>query len=210
MAQAKIIRFFNKRNISFLLHVMKMLRAYLENEYMIYKLIGRLEKPRIVRPFSVVSPERLKIGKNVLIQRNCHFHCGGMPWSGGKGGISIGDNCSFSENNVLYGAGEIEIGNITKTGPGVMMFSSRDNYSLEYAKLPYVAHQFGKITIGSYVRIFSGVVIGPGVTIGEGAVIGAGSVVLRDVAEWSIAVGSPAKAVGKRGLDVPIDLREKK
>jgi acetyltransferase-like isoleucine patch superfamily enzyme len=35
----------------------------------------------------------------------------------------------------------------------------------------------------------------PGVTIGKGAVIGAGSVVTRDIPDYCVAVGSPAKVI---------------
>lgn len=35
----------------------------------------------------------------------------------------------------------------------------------------------------------------PGVTVGEGAVVGAGSLVSKDVPDWCVAVGSPAKVV---------------
>ena len=185
----------------FLKHLLAIAKQEFFNEYKVYCLKKRLFNPQIVRPFSVINPDRLHIGKNVLIQRNCHFHCGGMSWSDGKGKISIGDNCWFSENNVLYGAGEITIGDSTGTGPGVMIFSSRDNYSLKYSKLPHIVHRFGKVSIGSYVRIFSNVVISPGVTIGDGAVIGAGSVVTKDIPDWMVAVGSPATAIKKRDID---------
>ena len=37
----------------------------------------------------------------------------------------------------------------------------------------------------------------PGVTIGKGSVIGAGSVVTKDIPDWSIATGNPAKVVKK-------------
>jgi acetyltransferase-like isoleucine patch superfamily enzyme len=198
------------KKLTFLRHLYKYAFSSVWREYDFCKLLNRLENPRIVRPFSVVNPDLLTIGKNVLVQRNCHFHCGGLDWSYGKGGIVIGNDCWFSENNVLYGAGEIEIGDATGTGPGVMIFSSRDNYSLEYAQLTRIVHQFAKVTIGSYVRIFSNAVIGPGVSIGDGAVIGAGSIILRDVPEWSIVVGNPAKVIGKRGLDIPIGEREKR
>ena len=127
----------------FLKFLSKAIKNDLENLYAIYKLERRLENPRIVRPFTIINPDRLTAGKNLLIQRNCHFHCGGRPWSNGKGGIVMGDDCWFSENNVLYGAGEIQIGDATGTGPGVMIFSSRDNYSLEYARLTHIVHQFG-------------------------------------------------------------------
>ena len=38
----------------------------------------------------------------------------------------------------------------------------------------------------------------PGITIGTGAVIGAGAVVTKDIPPYNIAVGVPAKVVGKR------------
>jgi acetyltransferase-like isoleucine patch superfamily enzyme len=40
-----------------------------------------------------------------------------------------------------------------------------------------------------------------GVTIGEGAIVGAGSVVTKDVPPYSIAVGVPARVIGKRFTD---------
>ena len=46
---------------------------------------------------------------------------------------------------------------------------------------------------GAHIGI--GAIIMPGVTIGKGAVIGAGSVVTRDVPDYSVAVGVPAKVI---------------
>lgn len=54
--------------------------------------------------------------------------------------------------------------------------------------------------IPTYVRkgasIGSGASILAGVTIGEGAMIGAGAVVTKDVPEFAIVVGNPARVVG--------------
>jgi acetyltransferase-like isoleucine patch superfamily enzyme len=38
-----------------------------------------------------------------------------------------------------------------------------------------------------------------GVRIGRGSIIGAGAVITRDIPEYSIAVGVPARVVGTRG-----------
>lgn len=179
-------------------HFLKTLRDFIGNDIVYYKILKKYNSADVRRPFSVINPDRLFMGKNVLIQSNCHFHCGGRPWCLGKGSIKIGDNCWFSENNILYGAGEIEIGNSSGTGPGVMIFSSMDDYSMKYAKLDHIVHRFKKVSIGSFVRIFSGVIIAPGVTIGEGAVIGAGSVVINDIPPWSLAAGVPAKVIKPR------------
>ena len=192
----------------FVRHLVKILKQHVRNEYSLFRLERRFDNLRIVRPCSIKSPDRLQLGKNVLIQRNCHLHCGGLSWSHGKGGIIIGNNCCISENNVFYGAGEIVIGDHTNTAPGVMIFSSRGDYSIKYAKKPEIVHYFGKVKLGSYVRIFSNVVIAPGVNIGDGAVVGSCSFVNRDIPPWTVVAGNPARVVRNRGEDIPLDKRQ--
>ena len=51
------------------------------------------------------------------------------------------------------------------------------------------------VVINDDAHIGIGSIIMPGVTIGKGAVIGAGSVVTRDVPDYSVAVGVPAKVI---------------
>jgi acetyltransferase-like isoleucine patch superfamily enzyme len=52
------------------------------------------------------------------------------------------------------------------------------------------------VTIGSDVFIGGRSIILKGVQIGQGAVIGAGSIVTKDVPEWNIVAGNPARSVG--------------
>lgn len=54
------------------------------------------------------------------------------------------------------------------------------------------------VTIGHDVWIGHGVIVLPGRTIGTGAVVGAGAVVTRDVPDYAIAVGNPARPVRRR------------
>lgn len=61
-----------------------------------------------------------------------------------------------------------------------------------YSDLPY-AH--GRIHLKRGCAIGMGTIILPGVTIGEGSVIGAGSIVTKDIPDWTIALGCPAKVV---------------
>lgn len=54
------------------------------------------------------------------------------------------------------------------------------------------------ITIGKNVWIAADVFVGPGLTIGDGTVVGARSTVLKDLPEWTVAVGNPARGVKPR------------
>ncbi|MEU0094955.1 acyltransferase [Kribbella sp. NPDC006257] len=54
------------------------------------------------------------------------------------------------------------------------------------------------ITVGDDVWIGSNVIIVDGVTIGPHSIIGAGAVVTKDVEEWSVMVGNPARKIRDR------------
>ena len=60
------------------------------------------------------------------------------------------------------------------------------------------------VTIGHDVWIGHGAIILSGRTIGVGAVIGAGAVVTKDVPDYSIVVGNPARILRMRFSDVEI------
>jgi phosphonate metabolism protein (transferase hexapeptide repeat family) len=57
------------------------------------------------------------------------------------------------------------------------------------------------IEIGHDTWIGHGAVIMPGVKVGNGAIIGSNAVVTKDVADFAIAVGVPAKAIRQRFPD---------
>ena len=57
------------------------------------------------------------------------------------------------------------------------------------------------ITIGHDTWIGHGAVIMPGVTVGNGAIIGSNAVVTKDVADFAIAVGVPARTIKQRFSD---------
>lgn len=55
--------------------------------------------------------------------------------------------------------------------------------------------QYSGVEIKDGAHIGIGAIIMPGVTIGKGAVIGAGAVVTKDIPDYSVAVGTPAKVI---------------
>ena len=56
-------------------------------------------------------------------------------------------------------------------------------------------YKVGKIHLNKGCMIGMESLIMPGVTIGEGAIIGAYSLVTKDIPEWTIASGCPAKVI---------------
>ncbi len=187
--------------LGFLRFAKRRAQFLLENLRGIYEVSKRSPGIEIRHGVTLIHPELLECGEGLRVAAGCFIHCGGNAWSGGKGKLRFGKGCWVEQNAVLYAAGGIEIGDYVGIGPGSCVFSSRDDYSMEHAYKDHIVHLFGKVAIGSYTRIFAGVVISPGVTIGEGAVIGAGSVVLKDVPPWSIAAGAPARVLGPRTVD---------
>lgn len=62
----------------------------------------------------------------------------------------------------------------------------------QYNELPY---GFLTVLIKRGACISIGAMIMPGVTVGRGAIVGAGAVVTKDVPDWSIVAGNPAKVI---------------
>jgi acetyltransferase-like isoleucine patch superfamily enzyme len=55
----------------------------------------------------------------------------------------------------------------------------------------------GPIVIGDYAWIAIGAILLPGVSVGAGAVVGAGALITKDVPDYGIAVGNPARILEK-------------
>ena len=55
-----------------------------------------------------------------------------------------------------------------------------------------------EVVIGDDVWIGHRVILLPGVHIGNGSIIGAGAVVTRDIPDYSVAVGVPARVIRNR------------
>jgi len=98
-------------------------------------------------------------------------------------------------------------------GPGVLCYSMAEVTLKEFAIVSQRAFLCGgshdaddpafplvtrPIVLGAYSWIGAEAFVGPGVHVGEGAVLGARAVAARDLDEWTIYVGNPAKAVRSR------------
>ena len=91
----------------------------------------------------------------------------------------------------------ITIGKNVWVTRGVMLLCHQRNLSQYEIDKPIMDCDllYKPIHIKDGAHIGIGAIIMPGVTIGKGAVIGAGSVVTRDIPDYCVAVGSPAKVI---------------
>ncbi|MDF2553869.1 MAG: hexapeptide repeat-containing transferase [Chryseobacterium sp.] len=114
----------------------------------------------------------------------------------GQENISIGNNCSINSFVHIWGSGGVNIGNDVLIASHVSITSLTHEYtedSIRYA--PIVSKP---VILEDDVWIGTGAIILPGIKIGKSAVVGAGSVVTKDVPDYAIVVGNPAKILKMR------------
>ena len=93
----------------------------------------------------------------------------------------------------------LDIGNNVMCGPEVITYTNShkfDSVTIPMCEQGYTTSK--KIRIGNDVWIGARVIILPGITIGDGSIIGAGSVVTKNVPNYSIVAGNPAKIIRYR------------
>lgn len=113
----------------------------------------------------------------------------------GQPRVSIGDN--FYANAGCHLLGEIIIGDNVMLGPQVV-FWGRDHGMDRGQTMNSQASVTEIITVGDDVWIGAHATILKGISIGKGAVIAAGAVVTKDVNEYEIVGGVPAKKISER------------
>ncbi|QOR69900.1 acyltransferase [Ruania alkalisoli] len=111
------------------------------------------------------------------------------------GDIEIGANSTVNAYAVVRGT--IRIGDGVRIGAHTALLGFDHTFAPERPVHEQPVTSAG-ITIGNDVYIGSHVSVVDGVTIGAHSVIGAGSVVTKDVPEWSIVVGNPARRIRDR------------
>lgn len=116
--------------------------------------------------------------------------------------FSIDSTSHIKSDTFIECGGGVTIGKYFHVGRGLTIFSSDHNYNSD-KKIPYDELMYKKpVTIGDFVWCGANVTILPGILIGRGVVVGAGSVVTKNVPDYAIVAGNPAKIIGKRDRDI--------
>lgn len=115
------------------------------------------------------------------------------------GPLTIGSHVTVGSNSFLSSDKQgVIIGDYTMFGPNVTVVGN--SYRFDRLDIPMSQQEKTSegIKIGRDVWVGAGAIILDGVTIGDGAIIGAGSVVTKDVLEYQIVAGIPAKQIKDR------------
>ena len=143
--------------------------------------------------------EDVRIGKGTKIWHLCHI----------QSGASIGENCSLGQNvNV---ANHVKIGNQVKIQNNVSLYEGVEiedgvfcgpscvftNDLTPRARYPKGHDNYKKTLIKEGASIGANATIVCGHTVGKCAMVAAGAVVTKDVPDYALVAGVPAKVIGK-------------
>lgn len=107
--------------------------------------------------------------------------------------IVIGEDTIIGDHAFLDGRDIIKIGNHTDIASSVMIYNSEHDLSKDdFSAI------LAPVEIGDYVFVGPRAIIMPNVKIGKGAVVAGGAVVTKDVPDFTIVGGVPAKPIGER------------
>lgn len=158
----------------------------------------------------VMSVETVTFGANCFIAPDCHMFA-----EPGRN-ITMGDNCSFAAASFIHGPltlgnniainhgcsldggkSGITIGDDTRIANNCRIHASNHGMHPDQTIRQQASTSKG-INIGKDVWIGANVGIVDGVNIADNAVIGMHSVVTKDVPQWAIMAGNPARKIGDR------------
>ena len=140
------------------------------------------------RPGFRIGPGSL-IGRSTVVQAK-------------RGPLRIGARAQIGTHCQIQGTHGVDIGNHFITGPQCYLGGSRHGVALNGTPiLDQPTTTRGPLTVGDDVWLGAGVRVMEGLTLGRGVVAGAGAVITRNVPDFAVVAGVPARVVGYRGAD---------
>jgi acetyltransferase-like isoleucine patch superfamily enzyme len=111
------------------------------------------------------------------------------------GDVKVGHHTWIGPFTILDGTGGLEIGSHCSIASGVQIYTHESSdWALSGGKAKYTS---APVRVGNACYIGSLTIIRMGVNIGDHVLIGAHSFVGKDIPNNSIAVGCPARIIGK-------------
>ncbi|MBO9338718.1 MAG: acyltransferase [Chloroflexus sp.] len=139
-------------------------------------------------------PGGITIGDESMVMKNAILHVynfRNLPHSH----ITVGRRSLIGESCILRGQGGITIGDDVYLGTLVQILAVNHVFHDTTRPISMQGITAQGISIGDGSWIGSGAIILDGVRIGRNVVVGAGAVVTKDIPDYCIAVGNPARVI---------------
>ena len=104
--------------------------------------------------------------------------------------VKFGKGVFINHSAILSASGGIEFEDGSMAAPGLRIATINHDMNERHA-----IYTYGKVTVKKNAWIGMNVTICPGVTIGEYAIVAAGAVVTKDVPDYAVVGGVPAKVI---------------
>ncbi len=158
----------------------------------IYRSYGLYSK--IILPLKIMGSHNIDIGNNVIVNSNTWLAA--LPLTKvGESRLVIGDGTCIGHFNHIFATRSIVIGNKVLTADKVYIADNMHSYeSIDMAIIDQPIKQLADVSIGDGSWLGENVCI-VGASVGKGCVIGANSVVNKNIPDYCVAVGSPARIV---------------
>lgn len=136
----------------------------------------------------------IEIGNNCEVRHHAVLEVSGKY----NGTIKIGNGSVVGVGNWFQGSGEIIVEDNVIIGPYVAIVSTNHQYENTEIPISLQPLTLGKVHIKEGVWIGAHCTIAQNVTIGKHAIIAANSFVNKDVPDWGVVGGAPAKLLKMR------------
>jgi len=160
----------------------------LEFWLMVLRFVGFIPIHFIRKIFYIISGVKIPFDSTIHIGAN-FFN---------PSNITIGHDTIIGDHCFMDGRAPLKIGSHVGIASQVLIYNDEhDINSLDYG------NSFGPVEIGDYVFIGPRAIILPNIKIGKGAVVAAGAVVTKDIPDFEIWGGVPAKKINDRSNQKP-------
>lgn len=164
-----------------ILNFSKRFYAHFQKPFMVYGYYNKVQN---------IKYKNVRISSNATILDKTKF--------------DVSDHVWIWHNSIVDATNGVKIGEGTQIGANVGIFSHSSELSIRllgrnYINIPKenrIGYVRKSVEIGEYTFIASGTYVLAGVKIGKGCVIGANAIVSKDIPDFSVAVGAPAKVIG--------------
>lgn len=128
-----------------------------------------------------------KCGEGFVAAEGCRFNYGHQ--------IEVGDNVSWNMGCYVDSKGGVSFGDFAMLTEYVKIFSHG------HSEGNHMERDYKRVVIKDFAKLYTNCTILPGITIGTGAIVATGSIVTKDVDDYVLVSGIPARPMRKRALE---------